>query len=85
MELKEVISKALELKQALNEEEAAEYIGMSRSFLRQSRVYGNRAGRTRAPPFTRLGPRTIRYLRSDLDEWLESGRVAISDITGTLK
>jgi hypothetical protein len=46
--------------------EAARYIDMSDSWLRQTRM----AGRTDGPPFLRQG-RAIRYRRSDLDRWLE--------------
>lgn len=56
---------------ALSEQEASIYIGMSRSFLRQSRMEGNLSGRTPAPPFIKIG-RSIRYLKDDLDYWLES-------------
>lgn len=62
---------------ALTEVEASKYIGMSRSFLRQSRMEGNRSGRTAAPPFIKIG-RSIRYLKDDLDNWLESFRRHIS-------
>jgi predicted DNA-binding transcriptional regulator AlpA len=48
--------------------EAARYIGMSDSWLRQSRM----ADRTDGPPFFRAGTRAIRYRRADLDRWLES-------------
>ena len=58
-------------KRALSEVETSEYIGMSRSFLRQSRMEGNRATRTPAPPFIKIG-RSVRYLREDLDNWLAS-------------
>jgi predicted DNA-binding transcriptional regulator AlpA len=58
-------------KRALSEKETSEYIGMSRSFLRQSRMEGNRATRTSAPPFLKIG-RSVRYLREDLDNWLDS-------------
>jgi predicted DNA-binding transcriptional regulator AlpA len=58
-------------KRALSEKETSEYIGMSRSFLRQSRMEGNRATRTPAPPFLKIG-RSVRYLREDLDNWLDS-------------
>jgi len=58
-------------KRALSEIETAEYIGMSRSFLRQSRMEGNRDNRTPAPPFIKIG-RAVRYLRDDLDNWLNS-------------
>lgn len=58
----------------LREQEAAEYIGMSVSFLRQSRMNGNLQSRTPGPPFIRQG-RSIRYLISDLDNWLQENRV----------
>lgn len=53
----------------LTEIEAAKYIGMSRSFLAQSRMEGNREKRTPAPPFIKIG-RSVRYLIDDLDQWL---------------
>lgn len=56
-------------KQALTEMEAASYIGMSRSFLAQARMEGQRDNRTPAPPFIKIG-RAVRYLRHDLDQWL---------------
>jgi len=62
---------------ALSERDASLYIGMSRSFLRQSRMEGSRIGRTPAPPFIKIG-RSIRYLKDDLDQWLESFRKHIS-------
>ena len=58
-------------KKVLSEIETAEYIGMSRSFLRQSRMEGNRANRTAAPPFVKIG-RSVRYIKDDLDNWLNS-------------
>lgn len=58
---------------ALSEREAARYIGMSRSFLAQSRMDGPRANRTPAPPFIRIG-RSVRYLLDDLDGWLDQFR-----------
>src|ERR1051325_2316451 len=45
--------------------EAARYIDMSESWLRQSRI-----GLSDGPPFLRQG-RAIRYRRCDLDRWLE--------------
>lgn len=50
--------------------EIAAYLGMSRSYLRKSRIDGNRANLTPAPPFIRIG-RSIRYLKEDLDLWLD--------------
>ncbi|MEZ9302561.1 helix-turn-helix domain-containing protein [Vibrio breoganii] len=58
-------------KRAYTEQETAEYIGMSRSFLRQSRMEGHRRNRTIAPPFIKIG-RAVRYLKEDLDAWLDS-------------
>ena len=57
-------------KRALNEQEASLYIGMSRSFLRQSRMEGNRSKRTPAPHFIKIG-RSVRYMIEDLDQWLD--------------
>ena len=59
----------VENKKVLSEIETAEYIGMGRSFLRQSRMEGNRENRTPAPPFIKIG-RSVRYLKDDLDLWL---------------
>jgi len=56
---------------AFTEIEAAHYIGMSRSFLAQARMEGNRVNRTPAPPFIKIG-RSVRYLRADLDTWLDN-------------
>lgn len=58
------------IKRVLTEQETAEYIGMSRSFLRQSRMDGVRENRTPAPPFIKIG-RSVRYLLEDLDSWLD--------------
>jgi predicted DNA-binding transcriptional regulator AlpA len=58
---------------AFKDPEAALYIGMSESFLRQSRMDGIRENRTPGPPFVRIG-RSVRYLRKDLDAWLEKYR-----------
>ncbi len=61
-------------KNVLREKEAAAYIGMSRSYLRQSRMNGDRLTRAPAPPWIQVG-RAVRYLRSDLDDWLKSQRI----------
>ena len=58
-------------KRAYTEQETAAYIGMSRSFLRQARMEGQRKNRTLAPPFIKIG-RAVRYLKEDLDRWLDS-------------
>ena len=49
--------------------EAAHYIGMSESWLRQSRMRGN----PEAPPYIKIG-KSVRYLKTDLDDWLEKRR-----------
>lgn len=67
------MTKPNDTRRALSEAEAAQYIGMSRSFLRQDRMNGHRENRTPAPPFIKIG-RNVRYLRDDLDAWLESHR-----------
>jgi predicted DNA-binding transcriptional regulator AlpA len=54
---------------ALKDPEASRYIGMSESFLRQSRMDGVRENRTAGPPYIKIG-RAVRYLREDLDAWL---------------
>jgi len=59
------------VKRAFTEIETAEYIGMSRSYLRQARMEGNRNNRTPAPKFIKVG-RAVRYLKEDLDNWLDS-------------
>lgn len=64
-------------KKALTEAETATYISMSQSFLRQARMNGDRVGRTPGPPFLRIG-RAIRYLREDLDTWLDQFRITSS-------
>ena len=58
----------------LTEQQAALYIAMSRSFLRQGRMNGDREGRTPTPPYLKIGSRSVRYLKEDLDTWLEQFR-----------
>ena len=59
-------------KRTLTSQEAAVYIGMSESWLRQSRM--DSAEFSEIPPFVKIG-RAVRYLRSDLDDWLYTHRV----------
>ena len=59
---------------ALTEQQAAHYLSMSRSFLRQGRMNGDREGRTPTPPYLKIGSRSVRYLKEDLDNWLEQFR-----------
>ena len=57
----------------ITEEKAAIYLGVSRQFLRKSRIDGNRANHADAPPFVRAG-RMIRYSVDDLDAWIAAHR-----------
>lgn len=61
-------------KRSFTEKEASEYIGMSCSFLRQDRMNGCRQNRTPGPNYVRIG-RAVRYLREELDKWLEMYKV----------
>ncbi len=58
----------------LTETEAAEFLGLSVSTLRQSRMNGVRTNRIPCPPFIKLG-RAIRYRIDDLNRWIEEHRV----------
>lgn len=57
----------------LTDPEAAAYLGMSISFLRQGRMEGRRANRSPGPPFIKIG-KAIRYDLQDLDAWLAENR-----------
>ena len=67
------------VKRAMNEQDTAQYLDMSVSWLRQSRMNGNRKNHTLAPPYVKLG-RSVRYLVADLDRWLEANRVELGVI-----
>lgn len=56
-------------KRLFTEKEAAEYLGMSRSYLRQDRMNGTLKNRTPGPNFCRFG-KMIRYAIEDLDKWI---------------
>ena len=58
---------------ALRSPEAALYVGMSESFMRQARIYGDLPGRTPGPPYVKVG-RSVRYLVTDLEAWLAEHR-----------
>lgn len=61
-------------KRCLSEAEAAVYLNVSRSALRQGRMDGPRENRMPPPPFVKVG-RKIAYLIEDLDGWLKANRV----------
>lgn len=56
----------------LTEKQASQYIGMSRSFLRQSRMTGQRENHALAPNWVKIGSRSIRYSIDDLNIWIDS-------------
>lgn len=56
---------------AFNEKAAAQYIGMSVSFLQKDRMNGALEGRTPGPRYAKLGKRVV-YLREELDAWLQA-------------
>lgn len=60
-------------KNVFKEVEAASYICMSRSFLSQDRMNGALKNRTPGPKYIKIG-RSIRYLKDDLDSWLDHHR-----------
>lgn len=53
----------------LSAEEAADYIGLSASYLAKLRMG---TGQQIGPKFLRIGQRAIRYRRTDLDDWMKS-------------
>lgn len=60
----------------LNEADAAYYLGLSRTTLRQQRCDGARDRRVPPIPFIRLG-RAIRYRVADLDAYIQQHRVEL--------
>jgi len=54
----------------LSEKLAAQYVGVSVSFLQKDRMNGVLPNRTRGPEFIKVGKRVL-YLREDLDKWLD--------------
>lgn len=57
----------------LTEQQAAQYLQCSRSFLAKSRMDGTLPGHTPGPPWVRLG-RAVRYDRRDLERWVDQHR-----------
>jgi hypothetical protein len=62
------------IQRAMNETQAALYLGVSRISLRQGRCDGRRANRMPPVPYVRLGRRIV-YIQTDLDAYLEEHRV----------
>lgn len=59
----------MQTKQRLNVEEAAAYVGMSRSWMNKARMHES-AG----PRFLKCGKRRVVYDIADLDDWLAGNR-----------
>lgn len=60
-------------KRLLNEVEACQYLNVSRSFLAQARMDGDRYSRTPGPPYIKAG-KSVRYDVRDLDKWIAENR-----------
>lgn len=81
--IKEAVAKAVGnvppiQRRLLTDPEAATYLGVSLSFLRQGRMEGRRANRCAGPPFIKLGNKAIRYDLQDLDAWLAANRKEVA-------
>ncbi|MCP4474460.1 MAG: helix-turn-helix domain-containing protein [Gammaproteobacteria bacterium] len=61
-------------KRLFSEREAAEYLGVSRSYLRQDRMNGKFRGRTPGPDYCQFG-KMIRYDKAELDQWIENNSI----------
>ena len=61
------------------EKQAARYIGMSKYFLQRDRCCGVTGRRTPGPAFIKMG-RSVRYLKDDLDQWINQHRIDRSQI-----
>lgn len=68
----------------LTESETAQYLSVSRPFLRKARMNGDRTGHAPGPPFLKAG-RMIRYRVADLDQWIEAHLVECKPLPGEPK
>lgn len=62
------LARAVAMREHLTTTQAAEYLGVSPGWLANARCRGD------GPPFYKLG-RTVRYIRSALDEWSRARQV----------
>jgi predicted DNA-binding transcriptional regulator AlpA len=58
---------------SFTEKQASFYVSLSASTLRQARCHGKREGITPVPKHIKIG-RAVRYLREDLDAFLDKMR-----------
>ena len=70
LETNPALVEILKHKRAMSEEEAAIYTATSVSFLRKGREGVLPSGAAAPPPFIKVG-KSVRYLRDDLDSWLD--------------
>jgi hypothetical protein len=66
---------------SVNEISAANYIGLAPATLRQARCHGEREGKTPVPKHIKIG-RSVRYLREDLDQFLDEMSAQMSKVNG---
>jgi len=65
-------------KRLFTEQQAAEYLGVSRSYLRQDRMNGRLKNRTPGPDYCRFD-KMIRYTKEALDAWIDENFIARSE------
>ena len=73
MDMSETVNDKAIKRRLLTEAQAAEFLGVSRSFLRKSRMTGQVENHAEPPPFVKAG-RMIRYILDDLESWIEKHR-----------
>lgn len=59
------------MKALLTTREAAEYLGYGVQAMKISRGEGGKLGGIDPPAHTKVGGKTVRYKRTDLDKWIE--------------
>ena len=69
------------VRKLLTEKDTAKYLGVSRGFLRKSRMTGPLRGQTPAPPWVQFG-RSIRYDLDDLNQWISAHRCDRQPLNG---
>lgn len=70
----------MELRELLNETQAARVLGISPQTLRRGRMLGRNIRKiSETPPFVRVSARAIRYRQEDLLNWIEARRVDRSE------
>jgi predicted DNA-binding transcriptional regulator AlpA len=71
-------------KRSFTEKQASNYIELSTSTLRQARCHGEREGKTPVPKHIKIG-RAVRYLKEDLDQFLDEMSAQMSKANGGAK